>query len=547
MSTPENDCQSRVQRFVRLGCSSKSVKGRGMDPRWSASWSGVLAVLGFSAIAQCSAASEVSVAVPKATCGPSDRIESVQGQTTLAERFAPGPSKAYNCNLELVGQFDDQGASFGYADFKGCAYYSTAVNRMLRHGGVAVLDVSDPSRPHGVGHLDSAVMLDAFETLEVSEAGQLLLASNSALVAKPPFTLELYDLSVDCRQPVLKGKVSLPNMYSHTGQFTRDGRTYYGAKWPPDPKVPPHAGVFAVDVADASAPRYLGAWIPESENWMTHHVALNSSGTRAYVAIKRLQDDRERSAHVNGLAVLDVSDVQRRTPEPRFELISTLFWDDTHLAQFVLPIVIGGKPYVVFSDLQGSVGMSRPVAADVCRSGKPTYGYPRIIDLTDERHPRTVSKLMLEVQDPANCSKVIRDPTAIFGYGSSGCGVDDPQDARLLACNYFEAGLRLFDIRNPVHPQEVAYYKPAARRKENRPGSLLRPGSQMSPAGAVDYTADQLAVMPRFHRNGQEIWFTSLDNGFQVVRFSSRFEKSHPELFVRRGRRLSQRDTGSSD
>ena len=47
--------------------------------------------------------------VPKANCGPWDRTESgLQGQTTQGERESGDSEVGYNCNLELVGQF--QGA-----------------------------------------------------------------------------------------------------------------------------------------------------------------------------------------------------------------------------------------------------------------------------------------------------------------------------------------------------------------------------------------------------------------------------------------------------
>jgi hypothetical protein len=466
--------------------------------------------------------------VPKASCGPQDRTESVQGQTTFAERFAPGPSKAYNCNLELVGQYEGEGASFGYADFKQCAYYSAAMNSALKSRGVTVLDVSDTARPQATTHLNTPVMLDAIETLEVSTAGELLLASSTAQTPglKSPFQLELYDLSQDCRRPTLKSTLPLPdNMYAHTGQFTADGRTYYGAKWPPDAKFPPIAAVFAVDVQKVFAPQYLGAWVPSDENWITHHVALNAAGTRAYVAIKRLYDDAAKSPHLNGLVILDVSEIQARKPNPKFRFISRLFWDDTHLAQFTLPVWIGGKPFVIFSDLVGALGTARPVPTSACTSGRPNHGFARIIDIADEKNPRIVSKLLLEVHDPANCQKVMHDPTSALGYGSSGCSVDNKDNARLLACSYFESGLRVFDIRNPAQPRELAYYKPPARRTENRPASMLR----LAPG--VDFTADPLVVLPRFHHGGQEIWFTSFDNGFQVVRLSDRFKATHPELF----------------
>jgi hypothetical protein len=63
-------------------------------------------------------------AVPKADCGPNDRTETgLQGQTTLAERFSGLAELGFNCNLELVGQFAGEGASWQFAWFDDCGYY----------------------------------------------------------------------------------------------------------------------------------------------------------------------------------------------------------------------------------------------------------------------------------------------------------------------------------------------------------------------------------------------------------------------------------------
>src|SRR5438876_11375370 len=62
--------------------------------------------------------------VPRAECGKGDRVETgLQGQTTLAERMTGGSSRSYNCNLELVGQFQGEGANYQMASFDECAYY----------------------------------------------------------------------------------------------------------------------------------------------------------------------------------------------------------------------------------------------------------------------------------------------------------------------------------------------------------------------------------------------------------------------------------------
>jgi hypothetical protein len=68
--------------------------------------------------------------VPKANCDPGDRTESgLQGQTTPEERFSGDSEGGYNCNLELVGQFQGEGAKSqgGPAYFEHCAYYDRTI------------------------------------------------------------------------------------------------------------------------------------------------------------------------------------------------------------------------------------------------------------------------------------------------------------------------------------------------------------------------------------------------------------------------------------
>jgi MYXO-CTERM domain-containing protein len=133
-----------------------------------------------------------------------------------------------------------------------------------------------------------------------------------------------------------------------------------------------------------------------------------------------------------------------------------------------------------------------------------------------------VSKLMLEIHDPANCNTTLADLASFpgFGYDAHYCSVDNPDNARLAACGHFQAGLRVFDIGDPANPKEIAYYKPPARRLDYKAGSNIN----LPLFGArFDHTADWASANSRFVWHGSElhIWFTSQDNGFQVVRFTN--------------------------
>lgn len=476
--------------------------------------------------------------IPKAVCGPQDRTEILQGATSLAERFAPGPPRAYTCNLELMGQFKGDGAGFGMVFYDKCAYLSSG--GQARRPGVPVIDVSDSRRPQITTYLDSPAMRSVNESMAVSERRKLLVGGVLRRSPSPPQEdpgtwFSVYDLSVDCRYPVLKSSAELPGISSHTGEIAPDGLTFYTAAWTGSPNQtayyahpsykatdPPPSVVYAIDLTDPSKPREIGRWIAPEAHWMTHSARVNHDGTRVYVGLYRLQDDYLKAPNVNGLVIFDSSDFQKRGPNPQFRLISTLFWDDSHYTQFAKPITVKGRPYIVFSDLVGAIGAGTSggaptdeVRVDACGSGKPSHGFARLIDISDEKAPKTVSKLILEVADPANCTKVMRDPARTYKYGAEGCDVDNSADARLLVCGHFEGGLRVFDIREVAHPKEIAYYKPPAQ------GTSAR-----------SFTAD--AVMaPFFRKNGKdfEIWFNSADNGFQVVRFSDRFKAAHKDLF----------------
>jgi hypothetical protein len=85
----------------------------------------------------------------------------------------------------------------------------------------------------------------------------------------------------------------------------------------------------------------------------------------------------------------------------------------------------------------------------------------------------------------------------------------------MLACSFQHAGLRVFDVRDPYHPKEIAYWKPPARRTAFLP-------SAGSWAEGVDRTVDKIAHWARWRKHGRELhlWTVSDGNGFQILRFT---------------------------
>ena len=483
--------------------------------------------------------------VPKAKCGPGDHTESgLQGETTQEERFSGDSERAYNCNLELVGQYQGEGAfsQNGPAYFGDCAYYATENRPEQQHPGVVVLDVSDPRHPRPTAFLDDTPAgLNPHETLKVNARRKLLAVAESN---GPNFAV--YDLSVDCRHPVLKASIDPPGSRGHMGNFAPDGLTYYLGQ--------SFRGIggfmYIVDLADPSNPQQLPTWQFLGDG-RPHGLWLNprgfapgvAEGTRLYSGQPGQfgQTPTQSSFGPDGLVILDVSDYQFRRPNPQIRIVSKLFWDDQGQVEEMHPVTIKGHPYIISSDEAGGAGGVGGWAA-ACARGASPFGYPQIIDVSDETKPKIIAKLMLEVNDPANCSALLaRTPPdfpgtapgtnlpAISGttnYSNERCVPDNPNNAKMLACTFQHANLRVFDVRDPYHPKEIAYWKPPAVR------TAFQPGSGSWRAG-VDRTVDKIAGYARWrnvvpaNENAKEIrgrqlelWVVSDGNGLQILRFT---------------------------
>jgi len=468
--------------------------------------------------------------VGRATCrnGNTDRPESgLSGQTTQAEIDAGLDKVGFNCNIDLVGQFQGEGASWQLTAWKNCAYFDQRLAPgALAHPGVAVLDVSDPTHPKPTTWLSEPAMIDPWESLKVNPKRQLLAGDQRPTAPNFPGTgFAVYDISQDCAHPVLKSSVNFAGSLGHTGQWAPDGNTYYitplqnsismevvDTTDPANPKIIPcgngtygcnSANGFFVAPSDIPLPRF-------------HDVEFSKDGNTAYVTMF----GTGATGAANGLLILDVSDFQSRKTNPAFRKISTLTWDDgSQGAQNALPILVAGKPYILFSD-EGGNGVTS------CNQGKSLSGFPRLIDISDPVNPKVASKLQLDVHDATNCTKfstaqITSGGPGFFGYSCHYCNVDDVDNARLAVCNCFAAGMRIFDISDVANPREVGYYKAAAQ------GTKLLPGSQYANQGTTgpnftrnyDWATSKVSFPKDRGASSGDIWTTSQDNGFLVVHY----------------------------
>ena len=473
-----------------------------------------------------------SLVVPKpVACGPNDKPEAaLQGQVPAAMRAAG--FKGFNCNLELVGQFKGNGANWQTTQFKQevaggvrhCGYHGTASPRLSLPGrtqfGVPVLDLTDKRNPAPTAYLTTVSMLDPWESLKVNERRQLLAADNAqdGGFGNGGPEIDIYDLSQDCRHPQLLASVPVGTgtdgglveaVTGHEGSWAPDGLTYYGGDLN-------RAKYYAVDTTDPSRPKLLSTWTPGIAN--VHGLSVSEDGKRGYVVIlgfgAGLTDPNVPAT--NGLQIYDLTEIQERRPNPKARLISSLLWKDGSGAQHTINVKIKGKRYVVFVDEAGSGGFASAAQnAAACAAGMPPYPMARIIDISDERNPKIVSRLGLETHDPANCSRVSPDVAGLttFTYGSHYCSVDNRNNATTLACGYFNSGIRVFDIRDPARPKEIAYYNPAGTTTPTAGSNHNRPGGWV--AGGPDWCAAQVHL----DKETGTLWSTCQDNGVLVLKF----------------------------
>jgi len=435
--------------------------------------------------------------VPRAECGPGSVPEpGMQGRVPADDVAAGGAAEGYRCNAEVVGRF---GVSGGYkveryVDAAGheCAYYDTTLLYPTNATapledeptGVAVLDMADPSAPRLTATLTTPAMSTPHESLLLNQRRGLLAAvAGNPLFA--PGQLDLYDVSADCRAPRLLSS-SPVGLLGHESGFSPDGNTFWAASLG-------GGTLTAIDVTDPRLPKpvYVG-------NHDTHSLAISDDGNRAYLAAGAgfPRNEIGSAAEINGLEILDVSEVQARASDPRVSRVGAVEWSTVTIPQAALPVTIGGRPYLVEIDEFAYNGNR------IAGNGE-RVGAGRIIDISDETAPRVVSDLRLEVHQPENRPQLVGDPgatSATGGYAGHYCAVPQREEPGIVACSFLASGLRVFDIRDPLAPKEIAYFV-----------------APVPPAGPANAAFTSASFVPE--RN--EIWYADGGAGFFALRLTN--------------------------
>lgn len=487
--------------------------------------------------------------VPRApSCASGDTPETaLQGQVPAALRQSG--FGGFSCNLKLVSQLQGEGASWSaatYTDKRGqtCFYHATmgaspnytnpaAPARV--NPGVPVINITDPAHPVRVSSLTSAAMMDPWESLRVNTARGILAADNGVGGGGGP-EIDLYDISSDCTSPQLLASVPVGTgadggivpataPVGHEGGFSPDGFTYYigsfysKAYYAVDLTVPTHPKLIsAISMTD------LGLGV------LPHGLSVSQDGTRAYfisagnvgtaVGSKTPPLNDPNATGDNGFFVIDTSEIQSRRPNAQMHRIATVPVRDGSAGQHTISFSVARKPYLVEVDEGGSGGIQDPAGAAAkaaCNAGMTPFPLAHIYDMSNEAAPTLVSETRLETHAAGNCNKVIPDVlgSSYFTYGSHYCSVDNRENATALACSYFNSGVRVFDIRDPSKPKEIAYYNPASAKSPGAGSAHVMFGQYH--AGGPDWCASRLD----FDFDRHLLTTACQDNGLLVLSFEN--------------------------
>ena len=296
--------------------------------------------------------------------------------------------------------------------------------------GTSILDVSDPSDPGMVLQWKAP---PGSHTHKVQVADGLLLVNHELFRSEGPAPtgLAVYDLSDPFRP-------------EQVGFFDTGGRGIHRIVW----EGGSYAYVSAtpegftgriwmiVDMSDPEHPFEAGRWWwpgmwkagGETPDWpaievrQVHHGMVN--GDRAYLGMWD-----------SGMVILDISDVS--TPRT----LSRLSWNEGGHTHTALPLP--GRDLVVVTDEQihdGCEGKDHMV---------------RVVDVADETKPAVVS--ICAIPEGDFCSRGLR-------FGAHNLHENRPGSYRsehLVFATYFNAGLRVYDLTDQEHPEEIAHWIPA--------------------------------------------------------------------------------------
>ncbi len=426
---------------------------------------------------------------PQPHCGANDRPETgIQGDIPLADQRSGRAREGYSCGLSVVGysSLGGRGANANMAWAGHCAYVAGE--------GVAVVDVSEPSAPRQVGTLTTQGSKDALETLHAVDAPDrsILVVGRYGLFFnfQPPVQsapVDVYDVS-DCEHPRLLSSIDFPQSV-HNLTLSPDARTVWGT-------LP----LQAFDLTDPTRPAYLGSLENQlraqgvQQLEFAHEAWPSADGTRLYIGGQFPGDEASMVIDIGGW------------PTRPARLVSR-FAGPGHS---IRTATIEGRPFLLRSDESVVNLTANGCLPDLTPVGGVAQAF--LTDISDETAPVDRGRLTLAINDPAHCLDQLASGVNASAHYHD---VDDPNDTTFAMVSMWNAGLRVFDIRDADAPVEVAYFSPGLFDVPllDLSGSPLDPVLNLEGQRGFDQAWGHVRYLP----DTGHIWLTTRTGGFWVL------------------------------
>jgi hypothetical protein len=342
-------------------------------------------------------------------------------------------------NTRLLGHIDCPGG--GQVWVEGTTLY---VGHMRSPSGTSIYDVSDPRAPRQLARID---LPEGWHSHKVRVANDIMLVNHERLgtdgVASFGGGLGIYDVS-DPANPREIAKWRTGGRGVHRYDF--DGRYAYIS-----PTADGYVGniVMILDVADPSRPEEVGRWwIPgQHEAGGEPYPWDNYPSPRCHHPM-RYGDRLYVSYWHHGFYILDISDMTRPVAIAHGNTSPT-FPHPTHTC-LVVPETLKGRRVMIVAD------------EDVAKLWPAAPSFAWVYDITEERLPVPIATINVPGIDPDGAPQP----------AMTGCHQPSERfTGTLLPFAWFAQGLRIFDVRDPFAPVEVAAFVPDTPAGGDRPSS----------------------------------------------------------------------------
>jgi hypothetical protein len=363
-------------------------------------------------------------------------------------------------NLRLVGHSDLNGAGKGGEGLALKQYGSKKILFLAHESGpqcFSVIDVTSPAKPVVLKQLPVEAKFVRCNSLSLS-GNVLVVARQTELVGQPHGGITAYDVS-DASNPKLISYLDLTGPNSRGTHFVNfsDSKYAYLATGAKDfvPKNPlDDQMLMIVDMQDPKNPKEAGRWwVPGTkvgdEEPAPARVKPFDSGFRLHTPL--ISGDRAYMGWIDGgLVVLDIAD------KTKPKLISRISWQSMNIGfmHTVLPLLD-----------RGLLIATQEATHEDCADWPMRI---TVVDIQKETRPYPIAVM----PPPANFAELCKGSGR---FGAHNINLNNMPDVTRILKNtvvtaQFAGGLRIYSIKDPFQPKEIAYFAP--RVPGNKGGAI---------------------------------------------------------------------------